>query len=40
MEHGVHQRGLSVVHVGDDGDIANLRHEFLAFSSIVVSAQR
>src|SRR4029077_17889551 len=23
-EHGVHQRGLAVVHVGDDGDIAYL----------------
>ena len=24
-EHGVNQRGLAVVHVGDDGDIANTR---------------
>ena len=40
MEHGVHQRGFPVVHVGDDGDIANLWHGILAFSSIVVSAQR
>ena len=23
-EHGVHQRGLAVVHVGDNGDIANV----------------
>ena len=23
-EHGVHQRGLAVVHVGNDGDVANL----------------
>jgi hypothetical protein len=37
MEHGVDQRGFSVVHVGDDGDIANLRHGILTFSSIVVS---
>ncbi len=37
VEHGVHQRGFSVVHVCDDGDIANLRHGILAFSSIVVS---
>ena len=37
MEHGVHQRGFPVVHVSDDGDIANLWHGILAFSSIVVS---
>jgi hypothetical protein len=29
-----------VVDVCDDGDIANLWHGILAFSSIVVSAQR
>ena len=23
VEHGVHQRGLAVIHVGDDGDVAN-----------------
>src|SRR5271157_4645229 len=23
VEHGVHQRGLAMVHVGDDGDVAN-----------------
>ena len=23
-QHGVHQRGLAMVHVGDDGDIANV----------------
>jgi hypothetical protein len=23
-EHGVHEGGFAVVHVGDDGDIANL----------------
>ena len=40
VEHGVHQRGFPVVHVSDDGDIANLWHGILAFSSIVVSAQR
>jgi hypothetical protein len=37
MEHGVHQRGFPVVDVSDDGDIANLWHGILAFSSIVVS---
>ncbi len=24
LEHGVHQRGLAVIHVGDDGDVADL----------------
>ena len=24
VEHGVHQRGLAMIHVGDDGDIANV----------------
>ena len=24
-KHGVNQRGLAVIHVGDDGDIANTR---------------
>ena len=24
VEHGVHQRGLAVVHVGDDGDVADV----------------
>ena len=32
VQHGVHQRGLAVVDVGDDGDIANLWHGILAFS--------
>ncbi len=40
VQHSVHQRGLTVIHVGDDGDIANLRHGILAFSSIVGSARR
>ena len=26
-EHGVDERGLAVVHVGDDGDIANGLHK-------------
>ena len=25
LQHGVHQRGLAVVHVRDDGDVANAR---------------
>ena len=24
MEHGVHQGGLAVVHVGDDGQVSNV----------------
>ncbi len=28
-EHGVHQRGLAVVDVGDDGDVANTQDDFL-----------
>ncbi len=27
-EHGIYQRGFAVVHVGDDGDIANLFGHF------------
>jgi hypothetical protein len=23
-KHGVHQRGLAVVHVGNDGDVSNI----------------
>ena len=33
-EHGVHQRGFAVVHVGDDGDIANGSHNFWMLFSI------
>ena len=40
MEHGVHQGGFTVVDVGDDGDVANLRHGILLLTfcqAIVVS---
>jgi hypothetical protein len=34
-EHGVHQGGLAMVHVGDDGDVANilLHRVFILFKS-------
>ena len=37
-EHGVNQRGLAVVHVGDDGDIANTRIQIENSSGLQIRA--
>ena len=38
VEHGVHEGGLAVVHVGDDGDVANAGSQRMVFPERGISS--